>query len=1027
MLCYVRLSIFAIFVENQGKIQTLMHSAQLRSAYEKANTQGKNLVEQAKILEEIIVTAFGIHAEIHPIYQTAEKANLMAQTKRQFVHRYALKKFKLHDLTHFDAHTFPFVDDLTFCHQIQTMDEKTEDYEHHASYAAWAVLTREGKKKHKESSLFQQPTPVDFAKLLPEHIDKSICRDGFHLTDKGIGTNHAFDQAHYCIVCHEREKDSCSKGMEEKETSTFKKNPLGATLTGCPLDQKISEMNLLLQDGFVLAALAVAMIDNPMICLTGHRICNDCMKGCIYQKQNPVNIPGIESQILKTVLSLPYGVEIYHALLRENPLHQSRPKTKPNTGYKVLVVGSGPAGINLAYHLLQEGHTVVMIDGAKIEPLSVPTSPIKDIKHLWEDLDQRTPKGFGGVTEYGITVRFDKNNLTLARMLLERYENFSLFGGIRFGGTLTTDQAFDELGFDHIALCCGAGKPKILNLDNSDAKGVRYASDFLMTLQQGGAFMEKSTAHLDFMMPCVVIGGGLTSIDTATEALAYYPRYVKKITTSSLQNLSQEDLEKYNILKSHHALFEKEREKAQDENRSPDFSKIFKEIGGVTLLYRKDIKDSPAYKLNHEELIHGLKEGIDLLDKTQPLSIDVDVYGSVQAITIETDGQQKEIPAKSILIATGTFGNTNIVEDEEFYKVENAYLKEVDDFTAYIHPSGKKVTFFGDMHPRYQGSVVKAMASAKHGYPMITESLQKITPANTPHFQSQIRTLFQPVVQEVRDLTNNTYELVIKAPLQARNFKPGQFFKIQNFNAPHLPACEPVAATGARVDRESGIITTVLLDIGYSTHLLKRLKQGDQVSLMGPTGMPTQIPSDKKILLIGGGVGNAVHLSIGKQALLQGCDVTLLAGFKKRDDLFMLNELEECSSKLVLACDEGTLSTRRTEDQSVHGHILNALDMFQDLESFDHILVIGSAGLMHAVQNYCMTKNLPSTMIASINAPMQCMMKGVCAQCLQKQKDESVIFTCATQDQCLKSVDFESLKKRLGQNSLSENGGRNRD
>ena len=59
--------------------------------------------------------------------------------------------------------------------------------------------------------------------------------------------------------------------------------------------------------------------------------------------------------------------------------------------------------------------------------------------------------GFGGVAEYGITVRWNKNFLKVIRLLLERRREFSMFGGVRFGGTLTIDSSF-EMGFDHIAI-----------------------------------------------------------------------------------------------------------------------------------------------------------------------------------------------------------------------------------------------------------------------------------------------------------------------------------------------------------------------------------------------------------------------------------------------------------------------------------------------------------------------------------------------------------------------------------------------
>ena len=93
--------------------------------------------------------------------------------------------------------------------------------------------------------------------------------------------------------------------------------------------------------------------------------------------------------------------------------------------------------------------------------------------------------GFGGVAEYGITVRWNKNFLKVIRLLLERREQFSMFGGVRFGGTLTVDDAF-EMGFDHIALCAGAGRPTVIPMKNGLVRGVRQASDFLMALQLTG-------------------------------------------------------------------------------------------------------------------------------------------------------------------------------------------------------------------------------------------------------------------------------------------------------------------------------------------------------------------------------------------------------------------------------------------------------------------------------------------------------------------------------------------------------------
>ena len=217
------------------------------------------------------------------------------------------------------------------------------------------------------------------------------------------------------------------------------------------------------------------------------------MKACVFQKQEPVDIPQIETRTLRDVLKLPWGFEIYSLLTRWNPLNLVRPVPRPASGYKVLVVGLGPAGFTLSHHLMNDGHTVAGVDGLKIEPLAEDVSgvtphglrvkfrPIRDVNEIYESLDDRVMAGFGGVAEYGITVRWNKNFLKVIRLLLERRNQFRMFGGVRFGGTLTVDDAF-HLGFDHVALCAGAGRPTVIPMKNGLARGVRQASDFLMAL-----------------------------------------------------------------------------------------------------------------------------------------------------------------------------------------------------------------------------------------------------------------------------------------------------------------------------------------------------------------------------------------------------------------------------------------------------------------------------------------------------------------------------------------------------------------
>src|SRR5205085_2696170 len=139
---------------------------------------------------------------------------------------------------------------------------------------------------------FHFPHPLNYEHLvqlerpdaeLPElmrGLDQNLRRrDGFALTDLRDTPRQVLDEINYCLYCHERDKDSCSKGLREgaSNTGAFKRNPLGIALEGCPLDEKISEMHLLQKRGDSIAALALVVIDNPMCPGTGHRICNDCM------------------------------------------------------------------------------------------------------------------------------------------------------------------------------------------------------------------------------------------------------------------------------------------------------------------------------------------------------------------------------------------------------------------------------------------------------------------------------------------------------------------------------------------------------------------------------------------------------------------------------------------------------------------------------------------------------------------------------------------------------------------------------
>jgi len=704
-------------------------------------------------LEDFLAAIFGIEAHVRALQAKHHALAPLYAVKRLFVQRKAMNTYRADVAATFDGRALrrdlesalgvPF-SEVSFANAVvgwqQDESANAAALDVALRYAAWASHTAEGRATHKGDVLFRAPRKLDYMKLVPielTHVngvsawkldgDHVRRREGFALTDRGMDLVAALDQSHYCIWCHEQGKDSCARGLFEKKPAgapplenPFRKSPFGVTLAGCPLEEKISEFHKLRAEGWALAALAIICVDNPLVAGTGHRICNDCMKSCIYQKTDPVDIPQAETRILKDVLALPWGFEVYSLLTRWNPLDLRRPAPRAATGKRALVVGMGPAGFTLAHHLMNEGHTVVGIDGLKIEPLPVslsgvattgerlPFAPVFDAATLNEPLDDRVMAGFGGVAEYGITVRWDKNFLKVIRLLLERRDGFALFGGVRFGGTLDAEGAF-AYGFDHVAVAAGAGKPTVLELPNGLATGVRTASDFLMALQLTGAAKANSVANMQLRLPVVVVGGGLTAIDTATEALAYYPVQVEKFLvryealaaekgreaieaawTAEERPIAEEFL-------AHARAIRGERKTAARESREARIVELLQAWGGATIVYRRRLIDSPSYTLNHEEIEQALEEGIRFAEGLTPLAVEVDAHGHACALRVSqhhNDGDgvwhefgQATLPARAILVAAGTQPNTVLArEDAAHFHLDGKYFRLLDEDGAPVHP-----------------------------------------------------------------------------------------------------------------------------------------------------------------------------------------------------------------------------------------------------------------------------------------------------------------------------------------------------
>ncbi|MDZ4685354.1 MAG: FAD-dependent oxidoreductase [Planctomycetaceae bacterium] len=1126
--------------------------AELKSESLSRPDQSNVLIETAAVVGEFVATLFDIVADVDRLADETQAIERIFQCKQDFLRTRVLKRFgeppvDEEQFCELDAGVQKLVSampersdpEICFAETVLALMEQEKSDDNAALPVAericahrpeatlpdkvraalqllgdWCVQVNADEKRRRQVDgwvSFVRPATLDYEHLvqitrpdatLPEAmmgpVEHRRHRDGFQLTDPRMNRKEYLREIDYCIICHPREKDSCSHGFHDKSGSR-PRNPLGIPLVGCPLEERISEMHELRKRGAAIAALAMVMLDNPMCPGTGHRICNDCMKGCIFQKQEPVNIPQAETGVVSDVLALPFGFEIYSLLTRFNPINHRRPYALPYNGADVLVVGLGPAGYTLAHFLANEGFGVVGIDGLKLEPVAEaltgrdrahPTL-IRDFSMLAQKLDERILAGFGGVSEYGITVRWDKTFLAVMYLTLLRRRNVRFFGGVRFGGTLDLDDAW-ELGFRHVALATGAGKPTVVPMKNHMLRGIRTASDFLMALQLTGAFKKSSLASLQVRLPGVVIGGGLTAIDTATEMLAYYPVQVEK-TLEQFERLSAVsgeesvwkmcDAEETEILQTfleHGRAVRREREQARIAGRAPDFASLCNAWGGVSLVYRKRMVDSPAYRLNHEEIAKALEEGIRFVENLNPKEAVPDEYGAVAAVTFErADGPDVTLPARAVCFAAGTTPNT-VIEREapgtfqldrngKFFQKHRAVAAEDgwtleatndsarDAFFLSYERHGRLVSFYGDNHPDYAGNVVKAMASAKHGAIQVARlfadeiARAETEPASLQRFETLTRELDEalvPRVVEVRRLTRTIVEVVVQARYAARKFRPGQFYRLQNYES-HAPlvdgvrlTLEGIALTGAWVDLERDQLGLIVLEMGVSSRLCAQLQPGEPVVVMGPTGAPSETPDNETVLLLGGGLGNAVLFSIGKELRDRGSRVLYFAGYRGKDDLFRQESIEQATDEVVWAVDKGDpIEPRRPQDKTFVGNIVQAMIAYADgsipgprdvlLADVDRIIAIGSDRMMAAVAAARHTVLKPYLKpghigIASINSMMQCMMKEVCGQCLQQHVDPvtkeptEVVFSCFNQDQAMDCVDFANLRQRLKTNSVAE-------
>src|SRR5262249_55355870 len=149
--------------------------------------------------------------------------------------------------------------------------------------------------------------------------------------------------------------------------------------------------------------------------------------------------------------------------------------------------------------------------------------------------------------------------------------------------------------------------------------------------------------------------------------------------------------------------------------------------------------------------------------------------------------------------------------------------------------------------------------------------------------------------------TPQVIELIIRAPLALRHFRPGQFYRLQNFET-HAPLLqntlmqlEPLALIAAGADHQQNTLRFLVIEAGASSKLCSLLRPGEPVSLMGPAGVRYKIAEGHETVFI---MGNALSipavLTYGPALRAQGSRLIYAGIFKDQDEFeYCRKELEQ--------------------------------------------------------------------------------------------------------------------------------------
>ncbi len=416
--------------------------------------------------------------------------------------------------------------------------------------------------------------------------------------------------------------------------------------SGCPLQNLVPEVNDLVYRGSLALAYERLSITHSFPEFTS-RVCPALCEAACTCGLHAAPVSTKENE--KTVIEYAFANGLVKETAPEN-----------RTGKKVAVVGSGPSGLAAAQLLNRRGHEVT----------------------VYERNDR-----VGGLLRYGIP------NMKLDKSVIDRRVKLMEEAGIKF----VTNANIGEKGkpdakklmksYDAVILACGASRPRDIQAPGRDAKGIRFAVDFLSEVTKTllDTDFEKPPKALAEGKDVVIIGGGDTGNDCVGTAIRLGAKSVTQLEMMPCPS-----------------------EQRLDSNPWPEWPRVLKTDYGQEEAIYKFGKDPRVYQTTVKEFLKDKNGNLKEIVIVSLRAEKDQKTGRMNMVPVE--GSEKTIPAQLVLIAAGFLGSESYVT--EAFGVETDARTNVKTEKGSYATSVPGVYTVGDMH-RGQSLVVWAISEGR--------------------------------------------------------------------------------------------------------------------------------------------------------------------------------------------------------------------------------------------------------------------------------------------------------------------------